>query len=186
MGDVVFTPDTILKEQVKLVSSLESVCKNRGKIFLPPIPRFVFGSCCTTKTHGTNTRSSTHPAHAISEHIRQRHTIIKSLHSTGITNFKVIDILHSIRDGPDTEENRLTCFKKVTASDNVHLSPEGYAKIATCIVDAAQQLTSRPRVQGGPPRGVEILGWHGFVTTTGSPPDPARGRGMHHHPYRRV
>ena len=34
LGDVVFTPDVILKEQVKLVSSLESVCKNRGKIFI--------------------------------------------------------------------------------------------------------------------------------------------------------
>ena len=110
LGDVVFTPDTILREQVKLVSSLESVCKNRGKIFIPPISRFVFGSCCTNTTQGSNTRSDTHRAQAINEHIRQRHTIIKSLNSTGITNHKVIDIMHCLREGPDTKENRLTCL----------------------------------------------------------------------------
>ena len=162
-----FTPDTILREQVKLVSSLESVCKNRGKIFIPPIPRFVFGSCCTNTTHGSNTKSDTHKAHNINEHIRQRHTIIKSLNSTGITNHKVINIMHCLREGPDTEEKRLICLKKVTHRDNVHLSTEGYAKIAAGILDAVQQLTARPRVQGGPPGGMEISGWHGFVTTTG-------------------
>ena len=192
LGDAVFTPDTILREQVKLVSILESTAKNRGKIFIPPIPRFVFGSCCTSESHGSNTRSDTHSAYALTEHIRQRHTIIKALHNNGITNFKVIDIMHSIRDGPDTEDNRLTCLKKITAGDNVHLTPDGYAKIAAEIADAAQQLTTRPAVRVGPPRGVEIPGWHGFVSTTGygstsrsAPPPPSRGRGMRHHPYRR-
>ena len=68
------------------------------------------------------------------------HTIIKSLNSSGITNLKVIDIMHCLREGPDTEENRLTCLKKVTHRNNVHLSTEGYAKNATGILDAAQQL----------------------------------------------
>ena len=122
LGDVMFTPDTILREQVKLVSSPESVCKNRGKIFIPLILRFVFGSCCTNTTHGSNTKSDTHKAHALNEHIRQRHTIIKSLNSSGITNHKVIDIMHCLREGPDTEENRLTCLKKVTHRNNVNLS----------------------------------------------------------------
>ena len=99
--------------------------------------------------------------------------------------------MHCLREGSDTEENRLTCLQKVTHRDNVHLSAEGYAKIAAGILDTTQQLTARPRVQGGPPRGMEISGWHGFVTTTGygmtsraTPPLPARGRGMRHHPYR--
>ena len=166
--------------------------KNRGKIFIPPIPRYVFGSCCTSTTHGNNTKSDSHKALALNEHIRQRHTIIKSLNTAGITNHKVLDIMHCLREGPDTEENRLTCLRKVTHRDNVHLSTEGYAKIAAGILDAAQQLTARPRVLGGPPRGMEITGWHGFVTTTGygttsraTPPHPARGRGVRHHPYRR-
>ena len=192
LGDVVYTPDAILREQVKLVSSLESVGKNRSKIFIPPIPRYVFGSCCTSITHGNNTKSDSHKAHALNEHIRQRHTIIKSLNAAGITNHKVLDIMHCLREGPDTEENRLTCLRKATHRDNVHLSTEGYAKLAAGILDAAQQLTARPRVEGGQPRGLEISGWHGFVTTTGygttsraTPPHPARGRGMRHHPYRR-
>ena len=189
LGDVVFTPDIILREQVRLISVLESVCKNRGKIFIPPIPRFVFGSCCTDTAHGSNTNTETHSAHAITEHIRQRHTIIKSLNSTGITNHKVLDIMHCIREGPDNDDNRLTSLKKVTHKDNVHLSTAGYAKIAAGILDAAQQLSARPKMPGGPPRGMEISGWHGFTTTTGpgmtsrsTPPPPARGSGGRHPP----
>ena len=186
------TPDTILREQVKLVSSLEAVGKNRGKFFIPPIPRFVFGSCCTNTIHGNNTMLDTHKAHAINEHTRQHHTIIKSLNSTGITNHKVIDIMQSLREGPNAKANRLTCLKRFMHRDNIHLTADGYARIAAGILPTTQQLTTRPRVQGGTPRGIEVSGWQGFVTTTGygsvsraTPPPPARGRGMRHHPYRR-
>ena len=192
LGDVVFTPVIILREQVKLVSSLKGVGKNRGKIFNPPIPRFVFVSCCTNTTHRSNTMLDIHKTHAINEHTRQRHTIIKSLNSTGITNCKVIDMMQCLREGPDTEVNRLTCLKRFTHHDNVHMTADGYARVAAGILDAAQQLTTRPRVQGGPPRGIEVSGWHGFITTTrygstsrATPPPPARGRGMRHHPYQR-
>ena len=134
----------------------------------------------------------THKAHTINEHTRQRHTIIKSLNSTGITNHKVIDIMQCLREGPNAKANRLTCLKRFTHRDNVHLKADGYARIAAGILPTTQQLTTRPRVQGGTPRGIEVSGWHSFVTTTGygstsraTPPPPARGRGMRHHPYRR-
>ena len=51
LGDVVYTPDDILREQVKLLSCLEINLKNRAKIFIPPILRFVFGSCCSSDTN---------------------------------------------------------------------------------------------------------------------------------------
>ena len=77
LWDVIYTPDDILREQVKSLSCLEIHLKNRAKIFIPPIPRFVFGSCCDSNTHGTNTSSSLHPQQALAEHTRQRHTVIK-------------------------------------------------------------------------------------------------------------
>ena len=76
----------------------------------------------------------THQAHAINEHIRQRHTIIKSLNSTGITYHKVIDIMQCLREGPDTEANRLTCLKRFTHNNNVHLTAGSYGRIAAGII----------------------------------------------------
>ena len=94
MGDAVYTPDEILREQVRSLSGLEISLKNKSKIFIPPIPRFVFGSCCDNNTHGTNINTLLHPQHALAEHTRQRHTIIKTLNSTGITSHRVLDVIY--------------------------------------------------------------------------------------------
>ena len=63
LGDAVYTPDVTLREQVKMLGCLESILKNRAKIFIPPIPRFAFGSCCSNSTHGTNINTPLHPHH---------------------------------------------------------------------------------------------------------------------------
>ena len=114
LRDTVYTPDVILQEHVKMLGCLESFLKNRAKIFIPPIPRFMFGSCCSTVTHGTNISTPQHPHQALSEHTRQRHTIIKSLNTTGISNYRVIDVIHSLNDSTDTPHNRISAMKKHT------------------------------------------------------------------------
>ena len=81
LWDVIYTPDDILREQVKSLSCLEINLKNRAKIFIPPTPRFVFGSCCSSNTHSTNTNTSLHPQHALADHTRQRHSISKTLNT---------------------------------------------------------------------------------------------------------
>ena len=98
LGDVVYTPNDILREQVKSLSCFEINLKNRAKIFIPPIPRFVFGSCCSSDTHGTNTHTPLHPQHSLAEHTRQRHTIIKTLNNIGMSNHKVINFIQSINN----------------------------------------------------------------------------------------
>ena len=142
LGDAVYTPDVILKEQVKLLCKLETFLKNKAKIFIPPIPRYVFGSCCGNGTHGTNINTPLHSHHALSEHTRQRHTIIKSLNNTGISNHKVINIIHCLNDTTDTPHNRISALKKHTHTDNVHLTPDGYEKIAENISTTALNMTS--------------------------------------------
>ena len=96
--------------------------------------------------------------------------------------------MQCLLEGPDTQKNRLTCLRRHTHGDNIHLNTEGYAKIAACIHDTALLLTSRPRVAVGPARGTEQTSWLGFVITTGygstshaMPPFPVRERGMRHH-----
>ena len=157
MGDTVYTPDEILKEQVRSLSGLEISLKSKSKIFIPPIPRFVFGSCCDNKTHGTNINTPLHPQHALAEHTRQRHTIIKTLNSTGITSHRVLDVIQSINKAQDTPYNRTTALKLHTHKDNIHLTPEGYRLLADSIIATASSMTSQPAVTQGPPRGIKKI-----------------------------
>ena len=192
MGDAVYTPDEILREQVKSLSSLEVSLKNRTNIFIPPIPRFVFGSCCNNSTHSINIRTPLHSQHALAEYTRQRHTIIKTLNSTGVTAHRVLDVIQSINKAQDTPFNRTSALKQHMHKDNIHLTSDGYRLLADSIIATAFWMTSRPVVTQGPLRGIEKIYWHGFTITTGygsrsraAPCYPYRGRGGRHHPYKR-
>ena len=189
-GEAVYTPDSILREQVKLVCTLEKVLGGRAKIFIPPIPRNVFGSCCDKPTHAPNTRNEAHPKHAAEEHTRQHHTIIKGLASGGMTQHCVIDFIHCISDGNEAQYSRMASLKSLSHPDMVHLTTRGYEKLANCIITTAEQLAKNTRglaAAGGDPRplrGVERTGWHGFISTTGygrvsrvTPTYASRGRG---------
>ena len=51
--DAVYTPDSILRDQVKLVCSSNKVLEGRAKIFIPPIPHCRAPQACTRKTQET-------------------------------------------------------------------------------------------------------------------------------------
>ena len=55
-----------------------------------------------------------HPKHAVEAHMRQRHTIIKGLASSGMSNHRVIDFMHCISDSNEAPKNRLTSIKMHT------------------------------------------------------------------------
>ena len=179
-----------------MVCSLDQVLRGRAKIFIPPIPRNVFGSCCDKTTHAPNTRNAEHPKHAAEEHTRQRYTIIKGLASGGMTQHCVIDFMHCISDGNKAQSSRMASLKSHTHPDMVHLTTRGYEKLANAIISTAEQLVQQTRgsAAGGdsrPLRGVERTGWHRFISTTGygcvsriTPIYAGRGRGVRNHPYK--
>ena len=71
LGEVVATPDTFLSEQVGSLGGVLASIKNHSKIMLPPIPRYVFGSCCNDISHAPNIASPNHltdGAHQTKEH----------------------------------------------------------------------------------------------------------------------
>ena len=194
-GDAVYTPDNILRDQVKMVCTLNKVLEGRAKIFIPPIPRNVFGPCCGAPTHAPNTRTAEHPKHALEEHTRMRHTIIKGLAAGGMSKHRVIDFMHGISGGSDSPSNRMAALKADTHPDMVHLSTRGYEKLAAIIISTAEQMVQQTRTQAvgieyRVCRGLERIGWHGFISTTGygrtsrvTPTYAGRGRGVRHHPY---
>ena len=84
MGDVVPSPDEALVGQVRGLKQVLDFLKDTKKMFIPPIPRFVFGGCFATKHHAPNMTSPDHPVKMLTEHIRQRHTITKALVDSSI------------------------------------------------------------------------------------------------------
>ena len=43
LGEIVYTPDSFISEQVGTLQAVLDSVKNNNKIFLPPIPCFAFG-----------------------------------------------------------------------------------------------------------------------------------------------
>ena len=87
LGDVVYTPDSFIAEQVTTLRPVLDAVKNLDKIFIPPVPRFAFRGCCENITHSPNTHTPTHSSFALTEHVRQRNSITKHINDTKAKNF---------------------------------------------------------------------------------------------------
>ena len=198
LGEVVAVPDTFICEQVGNLGGLFSAINEHSKIVLPAIPRYVFGSCCKDTTHAHNTALPLHSTTAVSEHIRQRNTIIKKLHDARTQNLKVLDVLSCFSSTSSSIPEKCDDLKKVTYRDNVHLTERGYELLAENIVKEAKGLMEQQSPRGKKPErhsiniGQEIRSWGsffctvGFGKTAGTTHKMQRGGGaQRHHPYRR-
>jgi len=170
LGDVVATPDSMLIEQVGLLASLISACPGQQKIILPPIPRYLFGGCCTNTEHATNTTSPDHGTNSLAQHSRQRKTLIKSLVDRGLKNFKVLDVIGSFCDTHTNTPNKLATLKPLFEHDNVHLTPQGYLTLSKNIISTATTLLTETQKITTPctsPGTQSNRSWHGYHSTAG-------------------
>ena len=161
-------------------------------MFIPPIPRIVFGGCCATKHHEPNTKAPDHPVKMLTEHIRQQHTITKALVRSKTLHFRVTDVLGIFTATHDSLTEKTRKIRTFAHKDNVHLTTEGYRLLAEKIVldcnniSSKQQNTAKQlRITTAPPSEEKM--WRGFRTTRGvgrTSAVPQRGRGgPRHHPY---
>jgi hypothetical protein len=194
-GNVVVSPPDTFKKTVVAVIPILKEKKDTPCVVIPAIPRYVFSRCCSDPTHCTNANSTDYCETLMTGFMRMRNDLIKILVAAGITNFKVLDTCcpTSCATTANTK-SRITDLKKVTASDGVHLSAEGYVNLATRCQACIRALLAAP------PRPVKhaIHFWRGFKSPHGSsrhhnvPTPPMRGRGggrpfrhKNFHPYRR-
>ena len=172
--------------------------KNHLKIVIPPIPRYIFGSCCNDTSHAPNIASPTHITTSLTEHIRQRSTIIRKLHDHKTQHFKVIDLLGTFSPTSASITDKGNGLKFHTHRDNVHLTENGYKLVANTIISEAKMLRDRVSPQSKPNsnstgvKGSESRAWGGFFCTAGYGKTASAniklhrgGGGQRHHPYRR-
>ena len=191
LGDVTGAPDGAVREQIRVLGPVLEVLKNKKKVIIPPIPRYVFGPCCETPEHAPNTRSTTHAKEALADHLRIRSTIKQALTELKESNYRITDVIGTLCGTNTAPADKLVKLKAVTARDNVHLLPAGYLALARSVMcDGQKAATKQSTVAkmdlsaSQPPRS-----WKGFTTTSGigkvsSLKYERRGFGRLH-PYRR-
>ena len=111
--------------------------------------------------------TDSHPKLTLEEHTRQPGTIIKTMSTIGMTNHKVLDIMHSITGNNDTSSKRVHALKLHTHTYNVHLTPTWYVKLAATIITTTESMMERPSFLPGQAKRVENTSWHRFTTTSG-------------------
>ncbi len=59
-GPVTVCSDLIFKKLLQIILPLDTESATLGKLFIPPLPRYVFGGCCKESDHCTNRREVTY------------------------------------------------------------------------------------------------------------------------------
>ena len=134
LGDVTWASDKELGEQVDGLGVVFTAIKDLKKVVLPPIPRYMFGSCCGDTVHAANTGTQEHAEKTLSEHNRIRNSIKHKLVSKGTQHYRVLDVISAFTQSHLTTAEKTKALQTYTHRDNVHLTPEGYSKLADNIL----------------------------------------------------
>jgi hypothetical protein len=188
-------PETI----IRLISSMQDLILSVDagtKIFVPPLPRYLYKGCCSQKTHSTNTEEEGYALNLLNDTMRLRSVIKTDLLSRGMENFFVLDgvgallgVTPGCNRGPASES--LADLDKIMADDNVHFSELGYKNLGTTILQAidgikdgsltktVQSQQSASAGAGSAPAGKCNYFWRGFSSPVGI--SGLKTPAQHHH-----
>ncbi len=147
----------------------KNLLKSNCKIFNPPIPRNLFGSCCFDLAHGTNIRMGGHGEKMLGEHCRIRNDLKSTLLKDGVRNMRVSDTLGTLTF-KSTVAEQLTALRPLVAKDNVHLTAPGYKALAEGIFREALNfgiVRTKGKHSLSGMQMVKVAEWHGFVCNQG-------------------
>jgi hypothetical protein len=187
-GDVgVCDDDTFLKLCGSLSGTLDA-CNDSIKIIIPPLPRYLYTSCCGNKNHCTNRKNDEYKLSLLHATTHFRTILKEALLKQGLERFFVIDGVVALlgvlpggnRGAPAEIVRELSNY---CASDGVHLTEPGYSNFAKTVIAASNGVrdgTLRKNVTEKNPVPGKIAGksffWRGFVLPVGarsatSPPE---------------
>jgi hypothetical protein len=164
-GDVVASPVPVFRNIVKATVPIFMAAGKTPCIVVPPLPRYIFASCCNDPSHCPNLSNPNHKEKMLTDFIQLRHTLVKELVANGVSNFKVLDTC-SATALPCTANtaSRIQALAEITARDGVHLKPEGYFNLARSIGTGMDSLAAPKRN----PKKQKQYFWRGFKSTKGS------------------
>jgi hypothetical protein len=172
-GEIVWIGEEQIRDSLnKLKPALEKIdqCK---KVFIPPVPRYFFAGCCGRDSHCTNVKDPDHSIQMLQEHTRIRtamkNHIINNTQTTLRKNIRILDLIGTLNtDGTHSQITQLNSLKHFTARDNVHLTSDGYIKLAAGAArEAAMMIKADDMKARIPGNGRPIPYWRGFVIHQG-------------------
>jgi len=154
------------------------------KVCLPPLPRYLHKGCCEEEGHCEGVDLPTHAADLLGK----CQSIRKYLKEYMVARYNgtwVPDTIQQLFPDCTNMGSLANGLKDLYARDNVHLTREGYSKVADiileCIATRFSASVSVSGPQGGPPgEKPQAFFWRGFVSPIGSARPKERFFSMKH------
>ena len=173
LGRVGVCSDAAFKTLVQNLATLFAIAPDTPKVILPPIPRYISGSCCDIAGHGDNAGTAEH-ARLMTEKVAHLRKLLRTeLGNSNLEGYWVPDILSGLvprSEGGETPlEDSAAELGSLFGGDNVHLTPHAYAKLAETVTRGVgeavkKSMQSECQVTGEKKR----FYWRGFSSARGS------------------
>jgi hypothetical protein len=169
-GEVTVCNDETFKKLIGIVAPFFSLSAGLSKIVIPPLPRYVFDTCCSQDTHCTNVRGEKHASEILNKADHLRNVMKGELNRLGVPNFRVTEGWTSIQGVkyPSREEN-VSALRHLTTADGVHFTRDGYENLANAIrntVTSKDKIAAVDSRAGNGRRGTFF--WRRFISPNGS------------------
>ena len=167
-GDVILAENSTIVRLIQLLKPILDLVRNRKKIFITPLPRYIVAGCCSNAEHCTNRNSHDYVNGILSELSRFHACLKKELRTAGVTDFWVLewDIILS-GPKPSLMSETLTALKEVCAADGVHFNAVGRGNMAASIGKAISSAHDGSLVPSRVAAPKKFFG-RGFVSSVGS------------------
>ena len=118
----------------KFLPLLQLLKKNK-KIILVPLPRYVCQPCCLAADHCINRKDQDFLPSLLGGLKEVRRELKEACHEWKLANYKVVNGCTLL---DLTEESEFTAWDSMMGKDPAHLTGEGFAKLASGVLSAAE------------------------------------------------
>jgi hypothetical protein len=141
-GNVTVSPLSVFKKNIEATLPIFSAKKNACMVVIPPLPRYMFSSCCNAANHCPNVKASGHPDKILGDLSVLRNCLIKLIVS--FSNVRVTDLCIATTCTPTSNTNtRFTLLREVCAPDGVYFSDTGYSNMAANCINCMMSISHR-------------------------------------------
>jgi hypothetical protein len=153
------------------------------KIFLPPLPRYLYTSCCDLPDHCEGVGSDEVASGMVKIAVSARKTVRDFVHAR-VSKIWVPDILSFLCDDVSTPDKIASGIKNLYAKDGVHLNVKGYDLVANNLHKIienkiAASVCVSGRSSAGHAGQPKQYYWKGFISPVGSS-RPTNMAAFHH------
>jgi hypothetical protein len=191
-GPVVICDTEIYRRIVKTLGPVMLSAQDAVKVSVPPLPRYIFSPCCQNPRHCTNLNTEGAAEKLLNGVSGLRNLLKAECKKMNIQNHWILDGIGTLAGVPvgqtaGSNKELLPELKDAVADDGVHLTTDGYRKLAQSIISAIDGIRSGSltkslaRNVSGPASTGRDFFWRGFVSPVG---DAAGRAAMSKYPHR--